>query len=731
MGQHDTQQPRFACALLLACWTPLAPAQTSAPDASLASATLLDTVVVTARKREEPLAEVPASIAVISSEQIDAQRLNTLGDLDRLAPNLQLSDANGVRTLYLRGAGGGGRQVGFDTRAGIFVDGVLMSQPPSVNSLLLDVDRAEVLRGPQSTLFGSDTESGALSLVTREPGTEAALETQAVLGSDGIRQLRASGDVPLSTSVLTRASGYVTHRDGFVKNLEDGRYLDETEDAGGRLRLRWLASEKLSLDLSADKGRQQSDNPLGEARSNTLGSGPPASPTPYTSNLNTPQTDVNDNQGVSTAVRYQGAGWELQSVSALRVAERHWVADFDHSAQDYLSLDYRDRYRTLSQELRLSFDGEHQRGLVGAYLFDQRAESDRSFAAGTELNALAPFINANDAVTTLPQVDTRSYALFGAYSRDLTERWTIDAGLRVTRVFKTLDFSQTATPGFFTFGFANLSDYRDALNETAWSPEASLRYALTPTAMLFVHYARGYKSGGFDADALNRAVGTPRRFKQETVNSFEIGTKTRWLHNRAGADLVLFSADYRDYQLTQFLPTGNVVQPVIANAGKVRTYGPELSLYANPSAHLRLSFDAAWLHAEYREFENGNGMGADFTGKRLEFSPKWNGNIGLEYRRPLPQLGGRALIAGLDGAYRDAFYTQASNLPKFKADPRRLLSARLGVASGNGNWEVAAFGDNLLDDRYSESLNLATLGTLYGRYGAPRTYGVQVQMRLP
>lgn len=729
MGNQPSQPWWALPGLIITFCMPPAFAQSDAHDADEAPAVPLETVIVTARKLEEPAHEVPASIAVISGEQIRDQRLNTLGDLDRLAPNLQLSDANGVRTLYLRGAGGGGRQVGFDTRAGIFVDGVLMSQPPSVNSLLLDVDRVEVLRGPQSTLFGADAESGALSLVTRAPGTEASLDAQAVYGSDGIRQLRASADAPLSSRVLTRASAYFTHRGGFVKNLEDGHYLDKTDDAGGRLRLRWQVNEQMSVDLSADKGRQQSDNPLGEARSNTLGNGPAASPTPYTSNLNSPQTDVNDNQGASSVVRYEGAGWELLSLSALRVAERHWVADFDHSAQDYLSLDFRDRYRTVSQELRLAFSGEHQHGLIGAYLFDQRAQSDRSFLAGTELRSLAPFLNADDQVTAAPQVDTRAYALFGSYSRDLSARWTVDAGLRVTRVFKSLAFSQAATSGFETSGFATLDDHNDAIDETSWSPEASLRYALTPEAMLFIHYARGSKSGGFDADFLNRAVGTPQRFRQETVNSIEIGAKTRWAQHRAGADLVLFVADYRDYQLTQFLPAGNIVQPVIANAGQLRTYGPELALHWSPITPLQLSFDAAWLHAEYREFENANGMGADFSGNRLEFAPKWNGNIGLDYRQPMPQLGGTAVIASLNGAYREAFYTQASNLPKFKADPRRLLSARLGLAGSEERWELALFGDNLLDDRYSDSLNVATLGTLYGRYGAPRTYGVQGRMR--
>lgn len=717
-------------ALLLCAWAPLASAQNDAAETGTPAVTPLETIIVTARKREEDLADVPASISVISGEQVRDQRLNTLNDLDRLAPNLQFSDANGVRTLYLRGAGGGGRQVGFDTRAGIFVDGVLMSQPPSVNGLLLDVDRVEVLRGPQSTLFGQDTESGALSLVTRAPGTAPSLETQAAFGSDGIRQLRASGDAPLTARVLTRASAYATQRDGFVTNLEDGNRLDETKDAGGRVRVRWLASSAVTVDLAADKARQRSENPLGEARTNSFGNGPPASPSPYTSNLNTPQTDVNDNEGVSATVHYHSNAYELQSISAVRKAERHWVADFDHSAQDYLALDYRDRYRTVSQELRLAFNGEDQRFMIGAYLFDQRAESDRMFAAGTELNTLVPFLSAQDRVTTLPQVDTRSYALFGAYSRDLSERWTADAGLRATRVFKSLNFSQTATPGFFTFGFANLSDYDDNFSETAWSPESSLRYAVSPNASLFIHYARGFKSGGFDADVLNRAVGAPRRFDQETVNSYEIGAKTRWLQNRVGADLVLFLADYRDYQLTQFLPVGTVVQPVLANAGKVRTYGPELALYWNAVQHLKLSFDAAWLHAEYREFENGDGMGTNFSGNRLEFSPKWSGNVGIEYRRPAKMLAGAEIFAGLNGAYRNEFYTQASNRPIFKADPRRLLSARLGIARNEGDWELSIFGDNLLDDRYSESLNVATLGTLYGRYGAPRTYGVQVRVAL-
>ncbi len=160
MKDGNSRYRHLLHALFVCAWTPLPPAQAEEPRPAANAATQLETVTVTARKREEALADVPASIAVISGEQIREQHLNTLGDLDRLAPNLQFSDANGVRTVYLRGAGGGGRQVGFDTRAGIFVDGVSMSQPPSVNGLLLDVKRVEVLRGPQATYFGQDTESG-------------------------------------------------------------------------------------------------------------------------------------------------------------------------------------------------------------------------------------------------------------------------------------------------------------------------------------------------------------------------------------------------------------------------------------------------------------------------------------------------------------------------------------------------------------------------------------------
>jgi iron complex outermembrane recepter protein len=412
MSETYWPQQRTLWLLLMGCWMlpALAGNQASvavdidvedealgvSAEQGLPSEPLPDPIIVTARKREEPLAEVPASILVIDEAQVVNGRLTTLGDLDRFAPNLQLSDANGVRTLYLRGVGGGGRQVGFDPRSGIFVDGVQMNQPPSVNSLLLDVQRVEVLRGPQSTLFGADAESGALSLVTRAPGETASLDAQTVIGSDGNRQLRIGGDLPLSNTVLTRTSAYVAHHDGFVKNLEDGRQLDRARDAGGRLRLRWLADENLTVDLSADQGRQQSENPLGEARTSPLGDGPPASPSPYTSNLNSRQRDVNENDGLSAAVHYLGDGWTLRAITARRTAERHWIADFDHSARDFLSLDYRDRYRSLSQEVRALFDGDRDSAVLGLFVLDQRAQSDRVLVTGSEIDEISTTLQEGD-----------------------------------------------------------------------------------------------------------------------------------------------------------------------------------------------------------------------------------------------------------------------------------------------------------------------------------------------
>lgn len=690
----------------------------------------LPPVTVTARLRPEAESRVPSSLAVADGDALEAEGRSTLGRLDSRVANLQLGDLNGTPALFMRGVGGGGRQVAFEPRVGIYVDGVFMNVPPLADALLLDLDRVEVLRGPQGSLFGQNTVSGAVSLVTREPGEVFGVQGLARLGSNGEQRLGLAVDAPLmEDELLLRVSGTLARGRGETTNLSTGDRLDAYDEAGARLRLQWRAAPGLRADLSADTAYHGDDFPTGEARSNTLGNGPDANPGVFTAALDAPQRDDLRSGGLAGTLHWDSPLGTLTSISAWRTAERRWAADLDYSPADGYRLDYVDRYRRLSQELRLASPTSDSplSWLGGFYAFRQTAESYRPLFAGADIQMFVPPLNPGDLLVVAPQIQTESYALFGSLGYSLRADLRLDAGLRVLTSRRKLDYTQQSSAGYQAIGVLTVDNARRSETENALLPDLALSWDFSPGLTAYARYARGSKSGGFDADVLGSARTDPSSFDEETADSYELGLKGWWFERRLNANLAFFLAEYRDYQVSQFQPVGNnLVAPVMANAGKVRSYGPELELLARPMRGLTLRNSTAWLSSEYVEFRDGGGPGVDFSGNRTEFAPRWATHTSLEYRWPLRNA---ALTGAIDYSWRSRFYTQPSNLPAFEADIRRLLGARLALADPSGRLDISLFADNLLDERYVETINRGTLGTIYGRYGAPLSFGLQLQYR--
>lgn len=696
---------------------------------SIPSVVELAPVTVTARLRPEMETRVPGSLAVADGDALEEEGRFTLGRLDSRVANIQLGDLNGTPTLYMRGVGGGGRQVGFEPRVGIYVDGVFMNVPPLTDALMLDLDRVEVLRGPQGSLFGQNTVSGAVSLVTREPGEEFGVQSLARVGANGEQRLGLAVDAPLvAEELLLRVSGNVAHGRGETTNLVTGDRVDAYKEAGGRLRLQWRVRDGLRADLTADAAYHGDDFPTGEARSSTLGNGPDANPGEFSVALDGPQRDDLRSSGVAGTLQWQGPWGDVTSITAWRSAERRWAADLDYSPADGSWLDFVDRYSRLSQELRLASRPSDSRlnWLGGLYAYRQTAESYRPLFAGDDIKMFVPPLNPGDTLVVEPEVETESYALFGTLGYALRQDIRLDAGLRVLTSRRKLDYRQQSSAGYQSLGALPV-DARRSETENALLPDLALSWDFKPAMTAYARYARGSKAGGFDADVLGSARTDPSSFDEETVDSYELGLKGWWFDRRLSANLAFFLAEYRDYQVSQFQPVGNnLVAPVMANAGKVRSYGPELELLARPMRGLTLRNSTAWLSSRYEEFRDGGGPGVDFSGNRTEFAPRWSTHTSVEYRWP---LAGADLTGALDYSWRSRFFTQPSNQPAFEADIRRLLGARLGVTDASGHFDLVVFADNLLDDRYVETINRGTLGTIYGRYGAPRSFGLQIQYR--
>lgn len=709
----------------------------ASPFTALAQATatvqMLDPVTVSARLRDEDLTEVPASIAVVGGEELKEEGRFNIGDLDSRVSNLQLGDLNGSPVIYLRGVGGGGRQVGFEPRTGVTVDGVFMNAPPMSNALLLDLERVEVVRGPQGSLAGQNTVAGSIQMVTRKPDEQFGIEALARTDSQQTRQLASAINLPMADGrVLTRLSASIADGVGEVVNQTTGARADAFKDAAVRARTLVLLRDDLTLDLSADTAAHFDDFPTGEPTSGTGGSGPPVPAGPYSIAVNSPQRNDVRQSGLSAMLGWTIPQGRFTSISAWRDTQRDWLIDLDYSAADILLVDFFDEYSRFSQELRFTSapQADGFTWLAGLYAFEQIGSSERDTQALSQVQTASATLQPGDRIETRPRARNRSVAAYGSLGFTPIERLRVDAGLRAVYADRQLDYRQLATQGFQRVGFANAPQTRQSDEETVLLPDLALSWTWSPTLTSYARYARGSKSGGYDADTLTGARSQPDSFDSETVDSLELGLKGLAWQRRVQANLAAFVAEYRDYQVSQFRPVGTVFLPVISNAGKVRVYGPEVELAYRDASGYRLQTSTAWLHSEYVEFESGAGGGTDFSGRRTEFAPQWSHYSALEKAWSVDRGGLSNISTGLSFSYRSRYFTQPSNREIFRAEARELLGAKVRLAHQSGRAYLTLFGENLLDDRYTNTLNQATLGTIYGRFGASRTIGVQLEVNL-
>ena len=693
----------------------------------------LEELVVTAQKRSENLQDVPISITAVTSDSLARSQITTLGGLQTLTPNFQVSDNVSVRTVYIRGVGGGGRTVAFDTRTGIYLDGVYIGQPMAADAVLSNLERVEVLRGPQGYLYGQNTVSGAVNLVTRAPVDDFEGRLTAGLGNKDQQRLDGMVNIPLADGkVMVRLGAAYDHRDGFIRNTTLGEKVDDINSRSMRLQVRMQPTDDFTADLSFDYSRQLSHKVNGEALSDTFNSGPPAAPAdqPFVIDDNYPEFDYNRNVGGALTLAYDLGAVTLSSISGYRDSARTWNVDLDHSALDLAHFNYDDSYQTLSQEVRLSSNDTEARlrYILGAFFLRTDGENDRrlTYDALGVLFGVPP----GSMIRTNPSVKNSSYAVFGAVDYQLTPTLIVNSGLRFNYESKKLTLNQSSDVGPPISNIANVLGFKDELSESSVSPMIGLTFQPTEDQTYYGKYARGVKSGGFNADYLTtQALGGPLRLGKETVDSFELGAKFTAFERRLRVNADVFYARYSDYQVSQFRVVPNSTPPrielALTNAGEVETYGPEVSVDAALAPGLNVNLQAAWLHAEYKEFKDGGGVGVDYSGNRLEYAPEVTASATVDYTRDLAE-GMGAVTSRLTVSYRGDQYSDTSNAEAFHQDAYTLVNARVAWLAPGDQWQVAAYADNLLEEEYQLGTAPDAFTTLFGRYGAPRTYGLEV-----
>lgn len=700
----------------------------------------LEEVVVTARKQAENLQEVPLSVIAVSAEQIDRRSVSDLADLQKLTPGFTWSE--GLAQLDARPAirGQSNIRAASQPTVGIFIDGNSVPWRSGLNLQTVDVERIELVKGPQSALFGRGVLSGAVNYVTQRPGDEFGGYVEALGASDGRTDLRGRVDVPVNDALALAVTARWSEFDGFYRNNLTGRDGVGAEEArSGSVALRFEPSETFSAYLRAAYSWEwQAQSPWHVVASNTQ-TGPMATQVWYIGEVRADPALIAHNcdacagtdrntTWVTLNLDWQIGSGTLTSMTAYNKTLVYFDGDVDFSGLSEANLPIgalRNNLRqtidrdidSIGQEIRYASDKDRSvRWLVGAYYYDEKIDEFGQSITGTVLTpAQVPRTPLGNEVT--------STSVFGSLALDLTPRLTATAELRWNEDDATTNFIFSGQP-------RQLSNTWEA-----WLPRVSLDFKWTDDVMLYVSAAQGTKPGGFNTTLGAGAVQLPANllpFDEEEAWSYELGVKSTLLDRRLILNAALFRTDWKGIQVdSQYIPPPPTVGTVgyTSNAGKGEIEGFELEARWQATEQLSLSAGYAYTPARIFDYQDSRATAAGIStlGERqLPYSSDSTATASILYEAPLAN--DWRGYAQLDGVYRSKQYASVANLAR--TGDRMLVDLRLGLVTDS--WEIAGFVTNLFDDDTALNLSPFVNAQTFARnfivaVPDPRQYGVRVR----
>jgi iron complex outermembrane receptor protein len=679
----------------------------------------VEEVIVTAQKRSENLQTVPISITALNAETLEKAGVTSLDSIQRLAPGLTMSTVGSgfVSYTYLRGSGTNQIDSGSDPSVAFFVDEVYIAGVAGLQFDLFDVERIEVLKGPQGTLFGRNAAAGAISIVTKRPSADLGGTATLDIGDYGAVSARASVTGPLVAdgSMRFRLSAGLKVRDAFTESLSSADDPGDLNSLGARGQLEFIGEDATFL-LSADvlRARNGMTNQFLASASKAAFLTPaataalPAGERFYAHYYDVDGHEDQDAYSVTGRLEWNTPLGQLTSISAFRLNRFDRLQDQDGTIADSYVLASNQKDRTFSQELRLS-GGDRLRWLAGLYLFD--AETRRQDTVTTGPDFAVPVLQ-NLVSVDRSVISVRSYAAFGQLTYALTDTLSLTAGGRFTRDEKEDDrfVKRFTAPAFSVTPKAEWDSF---------DPAVTLNWQATPLVMLYASYRRGFKSGGFQTLLPISALvaGTP--FDPEQVDSYEAGVKSEWFDRRLRANLSVFRADVVNQQI---LRVGPAALLVIDNAGHTRTDGVDIALAAFPSTGLRLDAAMTFQKARFKEYMNG---AISYAGKSQLRSPDFTGSFSAEYRFDLGDVGDLTVRGEYNVQSTVYFENTNSELRGLHQPTFGLFNARIAYSPPSAGWGVAVWGRNLGGEEYFRNVAVAAVTGL-AVPGDPRTFGISL-----
>ncbi|MEH2080294.1 MAG: TonB-dependent receptor [Nostoc sp.] len=656
---------------------------------------------VTAEKREENVQNVPISITVLPEQELEDTGINSFSGIAANTPNFSINSIGSYFNNYsIRGLGNSN----FLSRdaVGFFVDDVPYDYGSFLNIDLLDLERVEVLRGPQSTLYGRNAQAGVVNIITRKPSNVDELKTRISYGSYESLNTQISASGPLiDDQLFFRLSGGYSSREGYVENTFLNKDFGGQSAGSGRAQLLWTPSKDWEVSFNASFDARNDDAPALLLRSQS-------------DIYNTQQDYDGFNQLFSNTqslkISYNNPRFRVTSITSRRFSDQETRYDIDSTTTDVgIAVSAFDS-TVFSQELRLQSPQDQSKfqWLIGGY-FESRDfnANGEGFIIGVDGAPLFGSPLGRDQ--TNANTDQKTYAIFGQTTYQLTEALSLTAGLRYESVDSQVKNRQRVFVLTDGSGSSTILSPLDKVEQNSEEllPRVALEYRFNPNFMLYSSIAKGYKPSGVNYRAENDQT---LRYKTETSWNYEVGLKTSWFDNKLIANLALFHTDVGGYQVALADEVG--ITRNIANA-EVSINGLELEMRATPINGFDIIAGLGLVDAEFTNYTNPFN-GQSFNNNQVPFSPNLTYNLALQYRSPIGLLG-RLEVQGVGTTYFD-------DGNRLRQDPYAVVNARLGYESKN--YGIYLFANNLLSTEYVTN-GYEFIGQPIVAYGAPAVFGLQ------
>jgi iron complex outermembrane receptor protein len=751
---------------------------TSAPAATTGASEKIETVTVTARRREELIQDVPGAVTAFSGEALEKAGIPDITALTDFLPNTTLKTSratNTTLTAFIRGIGQQDPVAGYEQGVGIYLDDVYMARPQGALADIYDLERIEVLRGPQGTLYGRNTIGGAVKYVTRKLSAKSESSIKMTIGSYGEKDLVVKGSMPVSDTFRLGASLATFNRDGFGKNVVTGADNYNKDVMAGRISAEFTPSSSLFVRFAAD--RTVDDSLPKQGYRLTAGPAPGSEPVlngKYDTRANL-YTVLGRQQQVINHGESILVDWSLnpdlsfKSITANRGDKSYAPIDFDSLNTPLFEAPAIYANRQRSQEFQFTYTGSRWQGVAGLFYMDANAynEFDVLFNASGGLSLL-----------TYDSIDSKTWAAFADASFNVTDTFNINIGGRHTndkreaRIYKRTYLGLTGSTYLGNPGAVGLAANTDLgpgdlrRTDTKFTPKVGFGWTISPQNNIYASYSEGFKGGMFDprmdlgGNPNSSASLTKRKgVEPELVKTYELGLKSAFNRGRVQTNLAVFSTDYTNVQIPGSIPTfdaaGNVVGFAgnVTNAGKAKIKGAEFEMLARVTDAFSVSGMLSTIDAKYKQWIVANGLTGSAAAlinvaNSAEFqnTPKNSGNITGTYEWPLAVFGNAGALALSNSvSYKSKVYQTEFARPTGIAATDALIPANLLLAqdgfylwdaglvwtSKDRNTQIGLNGRNLTNKRYKVAgYNFVSFfNTVTAFYGDPRTVKASITVK--